>query len=274
MIAPQRAPLRTVAQWVVARLATRLPRACAPSRVRARSIRPVQSIGLLLAALLLLSACEQKGPEGDGFFPLAGGHRWVYSATRHFEGTKSLTDELVIETRGPEEVVGEQAWKRRTNTGASYWLRADETGIYRVASRHALDLDRARDDPVHFVLKRPFEVGTEWRVATTSYMLERRNAVPRHVSTTHKRFPMDYRIAALDAVVEVPAGRYEGCIHVEGVAHIRVYVDAAFGWRQMPLTSNEWYCRDVGLVKLVRSEPSPSRFMIGGDYTIELLAHD
>ena len=228
--------------------------------------------GVLLCAAL--SGCDRAGPEGDTFFPLAPGHRWVYSTSRHFEGTTPQLDELVIETRGAEEVVGETAWRRRTDTGATYWVRVDETGIYRVASRHALDLERTRDDPVRYVLKRPYEKGTTWRVSTTAYMLERRNATPRHVSTTHKSFPMNYKIVSTDAAVQVPAGEFTGCVQLEGVALIRVWVDAAFGWREMPLTSREWYCPAVGMVKLVRSEPSPSRFMVGGDYTIELLAFD
>jgi hypothetical protein len=39
----------------------------------------------------------------------------------------------------------------------------------------------------------------------------------------------------------------------------------------MPLTTTEWYCRP-GLVKLVRSEPANSTFLVGGTQTdLELI---
>jgi hypothetical protein len=45
------------------------------------------------------------------------------------------------------------------------------------------------------------------------------------------------------------------------------------GWRNMPLTTTEWYCRGVGLVRLERREPSlGSSFLTGGSLTMELVA--
>jgi len=40
--------------------------------------------------------------------------------------------------------------------------------------------------------------------------------------------------------------------------------------RDVPIRSTEWYCFDVGLVRLERTEPSPSRFMSGGKVLLEL----
>ena len=38
----------------------------------------------------------------------------------------------------------------------------------------------------------------------------------------------------------------------------------------MPLTTLEWYCPGVGLVRLERSEPVKSAFPSGGTRTLEL----
>jgi hypothetical protein len=69
----------------------------------------------------------------------------------------------------------------------------------------------------------------------------------------------------------VPAGRFEGCLRVDGETSIRMWADDVKEWRQVPLTTREWYCEGVGLVRLERREPTPSRsFLTGGTLTMEL----
>ena len=70
--------------------------------------------------------------------------------------------------------------------------------------------------------------------------------------------------------MQTPAGKFEGCVRVAGRAEVRLYVDALFQWREIPLATLEWYCPSVGLVRLERKEPSPTRFMVGGTVTMEL----
>ena len=43
-------------------------------------------------------------------------------------------------------------------------------------------------------------------------------------------------------------------------------------FRDMPLTTLEWYCPGVGLVKVERQEPANSTFLTGGTMTMELMA--
>ena len=52
---------------------------------------------------------------------------------------------------------------------------------------------------------------------------------------------------------------------------MRIYADPVVGWRELPLTTTEWYCAGVGLVKLVREEPAESTFLTGGTLTMELV---
>ena len=64
--------------------------------------------------------------------------------------------------------------------------------------------------------------------------------------------------------VEVPAGHFKQCARVAGRADLTVYADPVSGFRKIPLTTTEWYCKDVGLVKLVRIENLDSSFFSGG----------
>ncbi len=228
-----------------------------------------------VASLLLcglIAACGQ-GPGGasDDYFPLQEGRNWTYRTATTLDDHPATIEMLTIRNRAAETMGDAPAVRRHTSTGTDYWLRSDKTGVTRIASRNPLDRFAQADEPVRYVLQRPYQVGTQWQVLTTAYMLQRRSEVPKEIRRTHKPFPMVYTIEALDDKVETRAGNFERCLRLGGSAKVRLYVDAQFAWRDIPLTSREWYCPGVGLVKLEREEPSPSRFMLGGKLSMELV---
>jgi hypothetical protein len=228
---------------------------------------------LTVAAAALLAGCGPAAPEHERWFPLADGHRWVYELRTVADPDGEVRSEtLVMSNRGAEPVDGTPAWRRRSDSGIDYWLRADASGIYRVASRSPLDAAPIADADKRYVVKLPLAVGTEWQATTVSYLLAHRNQVPRAVRVTHKATPMSYRIAATGESVQVPAGRFDGCLRVDGTAQVRLWVDEAKQWRQVPLTTREWYCSGVGLVRLERQELTPTKMMVGGTLTMELQA--
>jgi hypothetical protein len=225
------------------------------------------SVALLLA--LALVGCG-SAPGDDTLFPLESGRRWTYQVTTQIDGEAAERELLTLSNRGADQIDGAPSWRRRSDAGIEYWLRSDATGIYRIAARNPLDREPQVDAQRRYVLRKPYLVGTEWEASTIAYVLARKNEVPREVRYTHKAFPMTYRIEALDQKVQTSAGAFEGCLRVAGRAEIRLYVDAQFQWRNIPLSTLEWYCPKVGLVRLERKEPSPSRFMVGGTVTMEL----
>jgi hypothetical protein len=229
---------------------------------------------LVLAALAALSGCGSPS-AGDSLFPLAKGHVWTYRVTTKLEDDAPQSRELTLRTLGAEALPlldGQEAWRRRSDDGVDYWLRSDATGIYRVASKNDLMQDPQPDKPARFVLKAPFVVGTQWQAGTTAYLLMRRSDFPREIRHTHKNIAMQYQIEAVDQALDTPAGRFDKCLRVKGVASARVYVDPTSGWRDLPLTTLEWYCPGVGLARLERLEPVVSPFLTGGTLTMELAA--
>ena len=230
----------------------------------------MRTAALLTTATLLLAACG-AAPGDDALFPLAEGRRWTYRvSTLIDEADTTERATLVMANRGSDMIDGAPSWRRRSDSGIEYWLRSDATGIYRIASRNPLEREPQLDKPRRYVLQKPYAVGTEWEAPTTAYVLARKNEVPREVRYIHKAFPMHYRIEALAEKVQTPAGEFDGCVRVSGRAEIRLYVDAMFQWRDIPLVTLEWYCPGVGLVRLERKEPTPTKFMVGGTVTMEL----
>jgi hypothetical protein len=229
------------------------------------------TLPLTLCAAALLAGCGDTPSEQERWFPLAAGRQWVYEVRTVADPDGAAHSEtLVLSNRGAESLDGTAAWRRRSDSGIEYWLRADAQGVWRVASRSPLDATPVLDADKRYVLKQPLVVGTEWQASTVSYLLAHRNQVPRAVRATQKASPMSYRIGATAESVQVPAGRFEGCLRVDGLAHVRLWVDEAKQWRQVPLNTREWYCSGVGLVRLERQELTPTKMMVGGTLTMEL----
>jgi hypothetical protein len=248
----------------------------------------VRLIGLFGASCAwVLTGCTGTPAEPDALFPLQAGHVWTYRTITEDESRAPERDTLVLRTLGSETLEAAPglsagpAWRRRSDSGVDYWLRTDATGIYRVASKHDLesqprpdglsDDGQASTSPRRFVLKAPYTVGTQWQATTTTYLLKRRQDFPREVRHTHPAVVMNYTIEATGEKLSTPAGQFDDCLRVGGVASLRLFADPVAGWRDMPLRTTEWYCRGVGLVRLLREEPAGSKFLSGGTYTMELI---
>jgi hypothetical protein len=229
----------------------------------------------LAGVALLVAGCG--GAPQEPLFPLEEGRQWRYQLTTTYDdgAADTLTETLELRARGGAEIGGATAWKRTSSTGVAYWLRRDETGVYRVAMQGPLDAAPRPDPAPRYVLKQPYAPGTQWEAETTAYVLRRRNEFPpelRHLPR-YRSLPMKYRIAQRDAQLETRAGRFANCLRVDGTGEIQLYVDESFAVRPVPFTTREWYCPDVGLVKLERTERSPTRFIAGGTLTMELVEY-
>jgi hypothetical protein len=225
---------------------------------------------LSLVAALLASACGERQAPSAELFPLAAGHVWTYRQQVEMEDGTSETTALVLRTRAPEDFEGKPAFRRHSDDGVDYWLRRDAGGVFRVAMRHELQPEPARDAAPRYVLKEPLAVGTEWPSTTVAYLLKRRQGFPAELRHEPQPIAMRYMIEALDDNVAVPAGRYERCVRVKGDGVLKLFADPTNGWRDLPINTLEWYCPGPGLVKLVRKEPAGSPFITGGQLTLEL----
>jgi hypothetical protein len=231
-------------------------------------VKRLLSIALAAGAL---ASCSRPQPSAE-LFPLEPGHRWTYRQVIELEDGSRETSTLALSTLDTETFDGASTFRRRSEDGNDYWLRRDATGIRRVASKHDQEAEPRPDGPSRYVLKEPLAVGTEWPASTVPYLLKRRQGFPPELRHDHPNLPMRYAITAIGETISLPAGRWEGCLRVRGEASVRLYADGMAGWKDLPLVTTEWYCPGPGLVKLVRSEPAKSPFLVGGTLTMELQA--
>lgn len=218
-----------------------------------------------------LAACSGP-PASSSYFPLEAGHAWTYEQTSTWENNTSDREQVVLRTDGEQTLDGPgRAWHRRSDSGVDYWLKADDSGIFRVAMKADNQAEPEADKPVRYVLKTPLAVGTSWQAMTTAYLLKRNADFPPEIRHSHKPVMMAYRIAALGEKLSIRAGDFTDCIRVEGTAVMKLFADPVVGFKDMPLATTEWYCRGVGLVRLERREPAQnSTFLNGGTLVMEL----
>ena len=234
-------------------------------------MRAAVTVQALAASLMLLAGCNPP-PASNPYFPLDAGHRWVYDQTSEWENNTVEHEPVVLSTLGEQAMAqGGVAWQRRSDSGVDYWLRADATGVFRIASKTDLDADPVPDPTPRYVLKAPLAVGTSWQASTTTYLMRRNADFPPEIRHSHKPVLMTYRIEALGEPVATRAGQFTDCIRVQGQAVLKLFADPVTGFRDLPITSTEWYCKGVGLVKVQRFEPAKSTFLMGGVMTLELI---
>ena len=220
---------------------------------------------------LMLSGCQQHGAS-DSWFPLVAGTQQTYET--HFEGDEAQEpDNWTISVEGPEKLNDQTVMVRHHSAGIRYYLQESDAGVRRLATRTDIDRDPTEDETPIWVLKAPYQVGTEWTGWTVPYYILRINEHPRELKYSHKVL-MTWRIEAVDDAVTTQAGEsFKPCLRVVGKAKLNLYVDPVHGFTDVPLTSQEWYCKGVGLTKLIRTEKVPPGFMTGGEMTAELVDH-
>lgn len=224
---------------------------------------------LLCAPLALLAACSGRD-MGNEWFPLRVGDEQTLAVTYRMDEPREA-EEWVMRVDEPSVFQEQPVAVRHHSAGVSYYLRADDQGVRRIATRTDIDNEPTADPDPMWVLKAPYVVGTEWTTVTVPYLLQRKNEHPRDLKHTHKA-QMTWRIEAVDDTVTLADGsEHRPCLRVVGQARLNLYTDPVNGFTDVPLISREWYCRGKGLVKLEREEKVPTGFMTGGVLRAEQL---
>ena len=226
-----------------------------------------------LAVCVLLAGC--KASQDSSYFPLAPGARWTYSVQTDADGVASRQQQS-ISVLDERRYDGKALFIRRSETpgniGIEYWLRAQPDGIVRIAQRMDLEEHATLDAAPRTILKLPLSIGASWRTPTVPYTVMCKNEYPREVKYGRGML-MTYTVEALEEKLTVPAGSFEHCARVVGRAELTLFTDPVRGFNKVPVTTTEWYCRGVGLVKLERVENLATMFYSGGKVSMELVEY-
>lgn len=226
----------------------------------------------MLTLICALCSCKQEQGSANSYFPLTVGSRWVYAVGGDVDGNAmrdSHEISVVSETMEGDKPVVVRRNETEGGIGIEYALRVSPTAIERIAHRSDLEEHATRDEPPRTVLPLPLKAGASWRTPTTAYLILRKSEYPRELRYSQKAL-MTYTVESVDETVSVPAGRFSHCARITGVAYLTLYTDPVAGFRKVPLITNEWYCKGIGMVKLERIEEVSTAFFSGGKISMEL----
>lgn len=231
------------------------------------------SLVVTIIAAAMAAACSNAGPGEPNLFPLNAGWKWTYEMTTTAAGTTRV-EPYTVENLGFKNYGdGLEGFERRNSLGNFYLFRSDGAGIYRYGVRNEIE-DTMRPDavsPRRFVMKMPLAKGTSWQVPSVPYLMKRSFDWPFELRLTHK-IMLNYEIEGLDETITVKAGEFKNCMLIIARNQLKVYIDPANGFQDVPILQKEWYCKDVGLVKLTRDEPVvKSPYFTGGSMNFELV---
>ncbi|HPY42405.1 MAG TPA: hypothetical protein PLM98_17905 [Thiolinea sp.] len=227
-------------------------------------------LSLILLWLFGLQGCDK--PAADDYFPLNQGLRWEYQLSiEHPQHTEAK--QLVIENSGTATLKEQPTTIRSTSDGTDYYIARQADGFYRMAKRTLVELSPQLDSSPRMVLPLPIQVskGKTWSAISQPYLIERVYEGQDVMTADMLQFPMTYTVVSLDETVELPAGRFDHCVLVEGQTELSLYADARKGDMSIPITTHEWYAPGVGLVKLEREEPLNTDVYKGGKIVMELV---
>lgn len=228
----------------------------------------------LLVCFLLLSGCDTQIPETD-FFPLHKGLQWDYKVTTTLAGQEPEINHFQINNLGPVNLKGKYEGEpvsiRHTSDGTDYYILQDDTGTYRIGKRTLIEYEPRYEEEIVRVLPnyKDLETGRSWSAQSKPYAL---HSTPGYATSDPQRqtIIMTYELTGTKETVTVPAGTYENCILIEGVAEFSLYADPRLGTQTIFITQSEWYAPGVGLIKLRRNEPLDLEMFRGGSIVYEL----
>lgn len=232
------------------------------------AMKPLKFSVIAGAALLALAWVSTSRNMGTDWFPLRSGEVTTYDVRYNEEAARD-SETWTLRTRGPVNWQGHGYMQRHHSQGVAFFLEVSDKGVRRVAHQTDLDREPLADEVPQWVLKAPYTVGTEWTTTTVPYLLMRKNEHPRELKHSHKA-QMSWRIDSVNEAVKLRSGEVlSPCLHAVGQAFLNLYTDPVNGFSDVPLTSHEWYCQGVGLVKFTRTEKVPPGFMTGGELVAE-----
>ena len=220
-----------------------------------------------VALVVTIAACTSGS---DAWIPLES-PRWWYYEIHETVLDEARESRYMVVNAGRGSLGGQDVYLQIAQSGSVDYLRYAGQGVERLASRRPGKPGVLLDEPTRVVLPESPVTGATWSVPTTLGLIESRTFA-RADRLIVSRIPvtLEKMVAATDASTTTPAGRFDACLRVDGTGRVFVRTDRGNSEAAVVVRTSDWYARDIGLVRLERTEQSESSFLKNGEQVWEL----
>jgi len=218
--------------------------------------------------LLFLISCSEKQ---SNYFPLDNINSWTYSVEIIPEVENRILYKKTNTAIGKKKIIIDNKEKKifpiLREDGTTFFYEITDQGIYRKGVKY-LKNNKINLDDDRIVLPSDIKVNKTWSNDSKTFLILRRYPYYDYKATTN--FKIDYRILSLKETVKTPSGIFEDCILIKGEGQTNFIGDSEIGSIGIKITSEEWYSKRVGLIKMVREEKTDTD-LFGTTRMIQLL---
>lgn len=218
--------------------------------------------------LLILISCSEKQ---SNYFPLDNINSWTYSVEIIPEVENRILYKKTNTAIGKKKIIIDNKEKKifpiLREDGTTFFYEITDQGIYRKGVKY-LKNNKINLDDDRIVLPSDIKVNKTWSNDSKTFLILRRYPYYDYKATTN--FKIDYKIVSLKETVKTPSGIFKDCILIKGEGQTNFIGDSEIGSIGIKITSEEWYSKRVGLVKMVREEKTDTD-LFGTTRMIQLL---
>ena len=218
--------------------------------------------------LLILISCSEKQ---SNYFPLNNINSWTYSVEIIPEVENRILYKKTNTAIGKKKIIIDNKEKKifpiLREDGTTFFYEITDQGIYRKGVKY-LKNNKINLDDGRIVLPSDIKVNKTWSNDSKTFLILRRYPYYDYKATTN--FKIDYKIVSLKETVKTPSGIFKDCILIKGEGQTNFIGDSEIGSIGIKITSEEWYSKRVGLVKMVREEKTDTD-LFGTTRMIQLL---
>ena len=151
--------------------------------------------------------------------------------------------------------------------GTTFFYEITDKGIFRKGVKY-LKNKEINFENNRLVIPSSIKIDESWSNDSKTFLILRRYPYYDYKATTN--FKINYKIMSLNETVKTPSGVFEDCILIKGEGQTNFIGDSEIGSIGIKITSEEWYSKKVGLIKMIREEETDTD-LFGTTRMIQLL---
>jgi len=224
---------------------------------------------LFFLSLLVVNSCSN---ESTSYFPFNKIKSWNYTIQILPEVDESIiykrTNESLEKIVIKDNDIDYEVFPILKENGTLLYYEILDTGIYRNGVKFNKDVGVNFEKKKRMVMPASLQVGEKWQVESKTYLILKRYPYYDYRATTN--FKLNYEIVSMSEDIQTPSGKFKNCLKLEGTGKTSFIGDSEIGSIEIDIFSEEWYAKDVGLVKTVRTEKTDTE-LFGTTKMVQLL---